>query len=174
MSKKIWMAAAGSGVSVVAIALSISFLQKAPFAQGPLFSAVNDTFAMSVAASRKIEVFRSPNCSCCEQWIEHLEAAGFQVKDNITEDLTPVKQRYGVPEDLAACHTATVDGYVVEGHVPAENVQRLLAEKPDITGLAVPGMPIGSPGMEAGDYVEPYTVFSFREDGSTDTFAEHS
>jgi hypothetical protein len=103
-----------------------------------------------------------------------MEAAGFTVKDNLTEDMTAIKEQYGVPANLASCHTTVVDGYVVEGHIPAEDVQRLLAEKPDIAGIAVPGMPIGSPGMESGDYVEPYTVFSFTESGETAAFAEHS
>jgi len=102
-----------------------------------------------------------------------MEAAGFRVKDEITEDMTAVKQQYGVPANLASCHTTVADGYVIEGHVPATDVQRLLTEKPDINGITVPGMPIGSPGMESGDYVESYTVFSFSEDGSITAFADH-
>ena len=90
--------------------------------------------------------------------------AGFQVNDQITEDMTAVKEQYGVPDNLKSCHTTIVDGYVVEGHIPAEDVARLLTEKPDIAGIAVPGMPIGSPGMESGNYVEPYTVFAFEND----------
>lgn len=126
-----------------------------------------------VATTSEITVFRSPTCSCCAQWIEHMETSGFQVRDNVTEDLTAIKEQYGVPANLASCHTTVVDGYVVEGHVPAEDVQRLLTEQPSIAGIAVPGMPIGSPGMESGNYVEPYTVFSFTESGETSTFAEH-
>ncbi len=122
----------------------------------------------------EITVFRSPTCSCCGQWIAHAEAAGFQVNDEITEDMSAIKQQYGVPDSLTSCHTTVVGDYVIEGHVPAEDIQRLLAEKPDIAGIAVPGMPVGSPGMESGDYVEPYTVFSFTESGETAAFAEHS
>ena len=122
----------------------------------------------------EITVFRSPTCGCCGKWIEHAEAAGFQVKDEITEDMSAIKQQYGVPQSLTSCHTTIVGDYVVEGHIPAEDVQRLLTEKPDVAGIAVPGMPIGSPGMESGDYTEPYTVFSFTESGETATFAEHS
>ena len=103
-----------------------------------------------------------------------MEAAGFTVKDNLTEDMTAIKEQYSLPANMASCHTTIADGYVIEGHIPAEYVQRLLTEKPDVAGIAVPGMPIGSPGMEAGDYVEPYTVFSFTEDGTTAAFAEHS
>ncbi|MBE9078107.1 DUF411 domain-containing protein [Romeria aff. gracilis LEGE 07310] len=124
--------------------------------------------------TQELTVFRSPTCSCCGKWIEHMEAAGFQVQDEIAEDMTAVKQQYGVPANLASCHTTVADGYVIEGHIPAAYVQRLLTEKPDVAGIAVPGMPIGSPGMESGDYVEPYTVFSFTEDGNTETFVEHS
>jgi hypothetical protein len=130
--------------------------------------------AEQVAMSHELTVFHSPTCSCCSQWIEHMEAAGFQVEDKITEDMTAIKQQYGVPANLASCHTTIVAGYVVEGHVPAEDVQSLLTEKLDVSGITVPGMPIGSPGMESGNYVEPYTVFSFMEDGSTATFAKHS
>ncbi|MDB9527904.1 DUF411 domain-containing protein [Oscillatoria sp. CS-180] len=130
--------------------------------------------AEQVAMTSEITVYRSPTCGCCGLWIEHMEAAGFTVKDNLTEDMTAIKEQYGVPANLASCHTTIVDGYVVEGHIPAEDVQRLLAEKPDVAGIAVPGMPIGSPGMEAGDYVEPYTVFSFTESGETAAFAKHS
>ncbi|MDJ0705877.1 MAG: DUF411 domain-containing protein [Leptolyngbyaceae cyanobacterium MO_188.B28] len=96
------------------------------------------------------------------------------MKDKITEDMTAIKQRYDVSANLASCHTAIADGYVVEGRVPAEDVQRLLTTKSDVAGVAVPRMSIGSPGMESGDYVEPYTVFSFREDGAMAPFAEHS
>ena len=127
-----------------------------------------------VALANEINVFRSPTCGCCGLWIEHMREAGFQVNDQITEDMTAIKEQYGVPENLKSCHTTVVDGYVVEGHIPAEDVARLLTEKPDIAGIAVPGMPIGSPGMESGNYVEPYTVFAFENDGSTATCAEHS
>ncbi|MEO0869745.1 MAG: DUF411 domain-containing protein [Cyanobacteria bacterium J06642_11] len=126
------------------------------------------------ALASEINVFRSPTCGCCGLWIEHMRDAGFQVNDQITEDMTAVKEQYGVPENLKSCHTTVVDGYVVEGHIPAEDVARLLTEKPDIAGISVPGMPIGSPGMESGNYVEPYTVFTFEKDGSTTNFSEHS
>ena len=96
------------------------------------------------------------------------------MEDRVTEDMAAVKARYGVPDGLRSCHTAVIDGYVVEGHIPAADVARLLTETPDVAGIAVPGMPIGSPGMESGNYVEPYTVFSFRQDGTVAAFAEHS
>ena len=178
MSKKFWMILAGSGAMVAAIGLSWSFFAHTPStqvtSQVPKAVAVNDASGEQAALTNEITVFRSPNCGCCGLWMEHLEAAGFQVKDNVTENLESVKQQYDIPENLATCHTAIVAGYVIEGHVPVEDIQRLLAQKPAVAGLAVPGMPIGSPGMESGGYVEPYTVFSFTEDGSTATFAEHS
>ncbi|MDV3350120.1 DUF411 domain-containing protein [Leptolyngbyaceae cyanobacterium CCMR0082] len=126
------------------------------------------------ALASEINVFRSPTCGCCGLWIEHMRDAGFEVNDQITEDMAAIKEQYGVPENLKSCHTTVVDGYIVEGHIPAEDVAQLLTEKPDIAGIAVPGMPIGSPGMESGNYVEPYTVFSFEKDGLIATFAEHS
>ena len=101
-----------------------------------------------------------------------MEAAGFTVTETLTDDLNAVKQEHGVPQDLASCHTTIAEGYVIEGHIPAADVQRLLAETPDVRGIAVPGMPIGSPGMEIGDDREPYTVFSFDESG-VEPFAEH-
>jgi hypothetical protein len=156
------------GLISTSLALTGCSLAQSPSAQKEAHT------AEQVAVTSEITVFRSPTCGCCGLWIEHMEAAGFTVKDNLTEDMTAIKKQYGLPANLASCHTTIADGYVIEGHIPAEDVQRLLAEKPDIAGIAVPGMPIGSPGMESGDYVEPYTVFSFQEDGATDVFAEHS
>jgi hypothetical protein len=102
------------------------------------------------AGSAAILVHKDPNCSCCTGWVKHLKEAGFAVTVEETANLQPVRARLGVPPDLAACHTAEVDGYVVEGHVPAAAIRRLLEERPAAIGLAVPGMPAGSPGMEGG------------------------
>ena len=115
---------------------------------------------LSAAAQPVVSVHRDPNCGCCLGWVQHLQKAGFPTKVLETKDLDAVKTRLGVPDDLAACHTAEVAGYVIEGHVPAAALRRLLAEKPNATGLAVPGMPIGSPGMEGGT-PEPYEVVLF-------------
>ncbi|MDA0866882.1 MAG: DUF411 domain-containing protein [Cyanobacteria bacterium] len=128
----------------------------------------------SAALAAEITVYRSPSCGCCGLWVEHMQAAGFHVQDELTEDMEAIKAEYGLPEVLATCHTAIADGYVLEGHIPATDVQRLLAEKPAIAGIAAPGMPIGSPGMESGEEVEPYRVFSFTESGQINAFAEHS
>jgi hypothetical protein len=109
-----------------------------------------------------ITVTKDPTCGCCTGWVQHLQGAGFITKVVETRDLDTVKARLGVPDDLAACHTAEVAGYGIEGHVPASAIRRLLREKPPAKGLAVPGMPVGSPGMEVqGSPSEEYTVFLF-------------
>lgn len=120
----------------------------------------------------RVVTWRSPSCGCCEKWAEHLEASGFRVELREVRDVAPVKATHGVPPALAACHTALVEGYVVEGHVPAADVARLLAERPAIRGLAVPGMPEGSPGME-GPNPERYQVLSFDDAGHVEVFATH-
>lgn len=120
-----------------------------------------------------IDVWKSASCQCCSKWVEHLQQNGFNVTVHNEGDVSPIKAKLGVPETLAACHTGEVGGYVVEGHVPAEDIKRLLAEKPQIKGLAVPGMPIGSPGMEQGDRHDPYETLSFAADGKTQIFAKH-
>jgi hypothetical protein len=116
------------------------------------------------AEDQVITVHKDPNCGCCTGWISHLQAAGFSVRTMQTADLDAVKMRLGVPADLAACHTAQVAGYLVEGHVPAVALKRFLAEKPGAAGLAVPGMPVGSPGME-GANPQPYEVVLFGPTG---------
>ena len=125
-------------------------------------------------AAYELTVFRSPTCGCCEGWTKHIQSAGFAINDNITADMEAIKQRYGVPAGLDSCHTALVGRYVIEGHVPAEDVQRLLAEKSEVVGLTAPGMPMGSPGMETDKNTAPYTVFSFKADGTVAAFAEHA
>lgn len=126
------------------------------------------------AALPTVVVSKSPTCGCCGKWIEHLRAAGFPVEVHDTHALHAVKERLGVPAAKRSCHTAEVDGYVVEGHVPAGDVKRLLSERPEARGLVLPGMPMGSPGMEMPDgRVMPYTVELLESDGSTRSFAEH-
>ena len=118
-----------------------------------------------------VTVYKSPTCGCCSLWGEHLEAEGFRVEAIDRTDMGVVKDSLGVPSDLFSCHTATVEGYVVEGHVPAETIRQLLDEKPDARGLAVPGMPIGSPGMEVGDRVDPYDVLLVDNTGEASVYA---
>ena len=121
-----------------------------------------------------VQVFKTPTCGCCNGWIDSLQEAGFDVESIDLARLDEVKASNGVPPALASCHTAIVDGYVVEGHVPAEDVRRLLAERPEISGLAVPGMPLGSPGMEHPDPSrhETYRVLAFGPEGVS-VFATH-
>ena len=119
-------------------------------------------------------VHKSPTCGCCGAWVEHMRGAGFEVEVRDTDDLNPIKKGLGVPADKASCHTAQVGGYFVEGHVPADDVKRLLTEHPDARGLAVPGMPPGSPGMEVpAGREQPYSVDLVARDGTSSSFAQH-
>ena len=117
-------------------------------------------------------VYKSPTCECCNDWAKHLRANGLTVKAVEVNDLGPVRQRFGVPDRLAGCHTAVIGGYLVEGHVPAAAVKRLLAEKPSALGISVPGMPNGSPGM-AGPKPEPFSVLAFDERGNANVFESY-
>jgi len=117
-----------------------------------------------------IVVYKQPECGCCGHWIDHVKAAGFRVSTRNRSDLTAIKRRYGIEPSLMSCHTAVVEGYAVEGHVPADVIQRLLRERPAVTGIAVPGMPAGSPGME-GLVREAYNVVTFDRSGVTRIYA---
>ncbi|MDZ8227697.1 DUF411 domain-containing protein [Nostoc sp. ChiVER01] len=118
-------------------------------------------------------VYHSPDCNCCGGWINHLKAQGFQITDFSTPDIETVKQKFNVPDNLSSCHTAIVNGYVIEGHVPADDIKRLLQEKPNVTGLSVPQMPVGTPGMEMGDRKDPFSVLSFDSKDSVAVFNEY-
>lgn len=118
-----------------------------------------------------VTVYKSPTCGCCTKWVEHLQASGFEVKMVDMPNVAPMKEQLGLPRDLGSCHTAVVDGYVVEGHVPADVVKKMLAERPKAVGIAVPGMPIGSPGMEQGDRKDPYDIVLFTRDGTRSVYA---
>ena len=126
-------------------------------------------------ANRAVLVYKSPTCGCCTLWTEHLRANGFQVEAQNVSDarLLALEQEAGIGDDLASCHTAKVGGYVVEGHVPAADIQRLLKERPPVTGIAVPGMPMGSPGMEQGGRTDSYNVIAFSKGGRRSVFATH-
>jgi hypothetical protein len=121
-----------------------------------------------------VDVYKSATCGCCSKWVEHLQANGFTVRTTNREDLADLTAKHRVPRRVQSCHMGIVNGYVVEGHVPAADVQRLLKERPAIVGLAVPGMPIGSPGMERpGRKAQPFDVLAFDKDGQTRVFASH-
>jgi hypothetical protein len=127
----------------------------------------------SAAHAANMTVLKSPSCGCCAKWVEHARAHGFTVKVVEIDDVMAVKAKYGVPTKLASCHTSLVNGYVVEGHVPAADIKKLLAAKPKAKGIAVPGMPMGSPGMEHGDHKQAYQTILFTADGKTSIFARH-
>lgn len=131
--------------------------------------------AQQKAAANTVVVYKTATCGCCGIWVEHLKVAGFQVEThNVEADkVAAVGKDAGVTDELSSCHTAKVGGYVVEGHVPAADIQRMLREKPAIAGIAAPGMPLGSPGMEAGGRKEAYDVIAFTKDGKKSVFASH-
>lgn len=128
--------------------------------------------ATRVAASPLVTVYKDPDCGCCKAWVEYLRKHGFRVDAKDTRDLDQINANLGVPGSLVSCHTAMVGGYIIEGHVPAGDIQRLLKQKPKIAGLAVPGMPAGSPGMDGSPSVH-YQVIAFERSGKTHVFANH-
>ena len=152
---------------------------------GIFFANTLNAYSSSSATQESIDIpkvvsYRSASCGCCKKWINHLRANGLEVVDNIVEDLSAIKDQYQIPNDLKSCHSALIANYTIEGHVPIKSIDKLLREKPDIKGIAVPGMPIGSPGMEmhthdshSHDY-ENYKVVSFSKTGKTKIFDEIS
>ena len=130
--------------------------------------------ANSQQRSAAVRVYKDPTCGCCQKWVDHLRSYGFQVRVTDSDSVDELKTQHGVPRQARSCHTALIDGYVVEGHVPAADIQRLLKERPRVVGIAVPGMPIGSPGMEVpGMKPQTFDVIGFSKDGSTRVFAKH-
>ncbi len=125
------------------------------------------------AAAATLTVTKTPSCGCCGHWVEHMVKAGFKVDVRDVENVTPVATRLGVPAKLRSCHTSEIGGYAIEGHVPAADVKRLLAQRPKAAGIAVPGMVMGSPGMEHGDHRMPYKTILFDRTGKTSIFASH-
>lgn len=139
------------------------------------FIGMTGTACARTRASRNLMVFKTPTCACCDAWIGHMQSAGFSTSITILPSLQSVRSRHGMPDALASCHTGLVDGYLVEGHVPAQDVIRLLAERPTAVGLAVPGMPLGSPGMETPQgHKEPYDTLLVLPSGATRVFARHN
>ena len=126
----------------------------------------------SEAAAGEVTVYKSPTCGCCGKWIEHMKAEGFTVRVENVPDVTPIKRRHAIGQELWSCHTSTVDGYAIEGHVPADVILQLLRERKAVAGLAVPGMPQGAPGMEQGMLrKDRYEVLAFTADGAQETYA---
>ena len=136
-----------------------------------LIAAALSAFA-TAAAAESIAVYKDASCGCCAKWIEHVRAAGFEPRVTDTAKMNEVKARFGVPMEMRSCHTAVVGGYVIEGDVPASDIRALLARKPKVTGLAAPGMPAGSPGMDIPNS-PGYTVYAFERGGHSTAFAKH-
>ncbi|MBL8224976.1 MAG: DUF411 domain-containing protein [Chromatiales bacterium] len=139
---------------------------------GIVLGAAGLPLARAADAAPVLQVWRTPTCGCCGAWVRHMETNGFRVEVTMQDDLSAIKAKHGVPRSLESCHTGVVGGYVVEGHVPAGDVKRLLRERPPVAGLVVPGMPAGSPGME-GPVSEPYATLALAADGTTTVFARH-
>ena len=123
--------------------------------------------------SLDIVVYRSPTCGCCSKWLAHLKKHGFNVQDNVLEDMQSIKDKYGIGRSLASCHTAIINGYIVEGHVPANDIKTMLRDRPEIKGLTVPGMVAGTPGMEMGDQKAPFKVLAFDKDGQVKVYKSY-
>jgi hypothetical protein len=126
------------------------------------------------AGTKEITVYSDPNCGCCSKWVAHLEKHDFDVTDIKTGAIGMIKGKYNVPPALTSCHTAIIDGYVIEGHVPADDIKRLLNSRSDIRGLSVPQMPVGTPGMEMGDRKDHFEVISFTDDSETAVFQKYT
>ncbi|WP_313231834.1 DUF411 domain-containing protein [Stenotrophomonas acidaminiphila] len=167
-----------SGLLLLVAALSVTACARAP-QPAATHAAQSDIPQTEVAAQPQrllpsVKVHKSATCGCCQLWVEHLERAGFTVEVHNSEDLNPIKERLGVPYGRGSCHTAEIDGYIVEGHVPVQDILRLLNERPAGRGLVLPGMPAGSPGMEMPDgRVQPYAVDLILPDGTTKPYALH-
>lgn len=139
----------------------------------PALAAMMTWPVVAAPAGPEVQVFKSPSCGCCGSWVEHMRAAGFTVKVTEVDDTTVARKRLGLPDRYGSCHTATVGGYVLEGHVPAAEVKRLLASKPKAIGLAVPGMPPSAPGMDVPGRKDPYQVLLVDAAGQSTVFANY-
>ena len=167
-----------STLLLVAGTLLISACNASPSTAAAAASTAPKAPAMQTAPTTTklplVVVHKDPNCGCCGGWAEHMQAAGFPVRINDTSDMATIKQRLGIGDGMMSCHTAEIDGYVIEGHVPVEDIRKLLAERPKARGLVLPGMPVGSPGMESPDgYRQKFTVALLGNDGSLSEFSKH-
>ena len=130
--------------------------------------------ALARSEPNQITVWKNPDCGCCREWVAHLRKNGFEVVTNDVKDTAPIRQKLGLPDKFGSCHTARLGDYVIEGHVPAQELRRLLREKPNARGLAVPGMPVGSPGMEVGNARDAYDVLLVLADGSSRVYQSYT
>lgn len=141
---------------------------------GLLAAAIPAAACANPARSAELKIYKSPSCGCCGAWVDHVEASGLSTAVHEMEDVTPVAKKLGVPDAMRSCHTAVIDGYFVEGHVPATDIRKLLRERPRARGIAVPGMPIGSPGMEQSGRRDAFDTMLVLRDGSTRAFVKHN
>ncbi len=149
-------------------------MKRREFLKGLLAAASTTVLPAAHAALPVIDVYKTESCGCCIQWVEHLQANGFKVNVNNVPDTAPYREKYGIPQKLGSCHTGVVQGYALEGHVPAKEIKRLLKERPKATGLAVPGMPIGSPGMEVeGRPADKYDVILVNANGKHTVYQQY-
>jgi hypothetical protein len=170
------LAALGAAFFVLGSRSADTPADSAPLSAGPVPAAQEAALSLvgPAPAAGVVQVFKSPTCGCCSEWIRHLEENGFTVEARDIANMMAVKSELGIPGELGSCHTARIDGYLIEGHVPAQDIQRMLAERPEIRGIAVPGMPVGSPGMEVeGRPADRYDVVAFDAAGRTSVFASH-
>lgn len=175
-----WLLPMIAGVAVVGIAGTL-YLQSSTNQNQAISQPSNqtmlvshwDTINESYDGNMSMTVYRSPSCGCCGIWVEHAKKHGFKITDIKTDDMANIKQQHSISSDLESCHTAIIDGYVMEGHVPADDIKRFLKEKPDMLGLSVPGMPIGTPGMEARNTKQPFSVLAINKDGTTEVYKEY-
>ena len=169
LNRLAWAAFAVAGLGACTQAATPAQSTIAPTAQ-----VAPKTADATPATLPRMTVHKTPTCGCCGSWIDHVKKAGFAVDVHDMDDLGPVKERLGVPYAKGSCHTAEIGGYLIEGHVPAADIKRLLEAKPDARGLVLPGMPLGSPGMEVPEgSQQPYTVELVHHDGTTEPFAQH-
>lgn len=136
-------------------------------------AAMSTTACARPAQATQIRVFKTPACGCCAAWVKHLQANGFAVRVTDMDDVSPVARKLGVPGPLRSCHTGEIEGYFVEGHVPASDIRKLLAKRPKAAGIAVPGMPVGSPGMEQGSRRDEFSTLLVTKGGGISVFTEH-
>ena len=139
----------------------------------PVQASLFNSETKRASSSMQMTVYRSPLCSCCSGWIDHLKQQGFQINDIKTEEIEAIKQKYHVPESLASCHTGLINGYVMEGHVPGDDIKNFLKQKPNVVGLTVPQMPVGTPGMEMGNRKDPFAVLAFKKNGEVQVFKNY-
>lgn len=179
MLSKSYLLIAIAGVAVVTVAggVYVASSNNAPsIANQPkseVLASVWDRETESYSGNVNMTVYRSPSCGCCGGWIEHAKNHGFQVTDIKTDDIEAVKEEHNISQDLAACHTTMIDGYVMEGHIPVDDIKRFLKQKPNVAGLTVPGMPLGTPGMEAGDRKQAFDILAFDDNGQVEVFKHY-